>query len=43
MELIFTGILLAIGFYIAPVVIGLCVGAVALVINGIYSLFGGGR
>jgi hypothetical protein len=40
MEIIGYGILLAIGFYIAPMIIGITVGAVALVIGGIANMFG---
>ena len=43
MEIIGYGILLAIGFYIAPVVLTVVVGAVVAVFAGIASLFGGGK
>lgn len=43
MELIFTGILLAIGFYLAPVVVGGALVIVAGIFAGISNLFGGGR
>ena len=41
MEIIGMGILLAIGFYVAPFIISVVFGAVALVVAGIASLFGG--
>lgn len=43
MEIIGYGILLAIGFYVAPLIITACIGVVAVVVGGIASLFGGGR
>jgi len=41
MEMIGYGILLAIGFYVAPIVISFVFGAVLLVAGGIASIFGG--
>lgn len=41
MEVIGMGILLMIGFYLAPVVIGVVVIAVGAILAGISSLFGG--
>lgn len=43
MEIIGYGILLAIGFYVAPFVIMVAVGIFATIGAGIASLFGGGR
>ena len=40
MEIIGYGILLAIGFYLAPVIVTVVVGAIALVLGGIARLFG---
>ena len=39
MELIGTGILLAIGFYLAPVILGLVFGAVVAIVAGVTSIF----
>lgn len=41
MEIIGYGILLAIGFYVAPLILTVALGAVALLVAGISSLFGG--
>jgi hypothetical protein len=41
MEIIVTGILLAIGFYIAPLVLGLIVAGAGAIGYGICRLFGG--
>lgn len=43
MEIIWTGVLLALGFYFAPFVLAFCLGAIALVFGGIASLFGGSK
>ena len=43
MEIIWMGILLAIGFYVAPFVVAFVVGGLALIGAGIASLFGGGK
>ena len=43
MEIIGYGILLAIGFYLAPMLVALVVGGVALVIGGIASIFTRGK
>lgn len=40
MEIIGTGILLMIGFYLAPIIIVGCLTVLAIVIGGIASLFG---
>ena len=39
MELIGTGILLAIGFYLAPLVMAIVVGSIGAIFGGIASLF----
>lgn len=41
MELIVTGILIAIGFYIAPIVITVAIGVITAIGVGICKLFGG--
>ena len=41
MEIIGTGILLAIGFYVAPMIITVIVGAIIAIASFILSLFGG--
>ena len=41
MEIIGTGILLAIGFYVAPMIITVIVGAIIAIASFVLSLFGG--
>lgn len=43
MEYIGIGLMLAIGFYLAPVVITALFGLVAIIGAGVASLFGGGK
>lgn len=43
MEIIGYGILLAIGFYVAPLILTLIGGAIAVIVVGVASLFGGGK
>ncbi len=42
-EIIGYGILLAIGFYIAPLIVTVVVGAVVVTLAWVASLFGGGK